>query len=135
MRSTTEPVATARAQSPGAPVPTAAPVRVPVRPDPVRPLLPDAPDGAPAGASADRPARSGRADPPAPAPVEARTSAPAPAPAAAELPTERPVVPAPPPVQIGRIEVVVTAPEPAPDPFAGCHTLEAASGARRGGGW
>jgi hypothetical protein len=40
-----------------------------------------------------------------------------------------------PSVQIGRIEVLVTAPEPAADPFAGCHTLEARPTSRRGGGW
>lgn len=43
--------------------------------------------------------------------------------------------PAPPPVHIGRIDVIVSAPEAPTDPFAGCRAIEAGVTARRGGGW
>lgn len=49
----------------------------------------------------------------------------------AREPVERAV----PPVQIGRIEVLVAPPEQAADPFAGCRALEGGVTARRGGGW
>lgn len=55
-------------------------------------------------------------------------------------PPEAPAQPTAPPtvqpfVQIGRIEVQVSAPEAVGDPFAGCHALEGGVTARRGGAW
>jgi hypothetical protein len=77
----------------------------------------------------------GHAIPPADVAARAPASATAPEHPTSELPTERAVLPSSPAVHIGRIEVVVAPPEPAIDPFAGCHALEAATGAPRGGGW
>jgi hypothetical protein len=132
--STAEPDDAAAGQAASVPAAEAAApprVREPVQPGPTR----LGPSEATHDGAAEPPHSSGPTHPPSAVPAQTSASADAGAPPATDRPIERPAGPAVPPVEIGRIEVVVTAPEPAPDPFAGCHALEAATGAPRGGGW